>query len=296
MPELPEVETIRSDLAKKIVGRKITDFLLLSPKTLKNIDEADFKKLIIGSQIRKVKRRAKIIILDLNNDNNLIFHMKMTGHLLLEPSRFKVKKDGTWSIKEKELKDPFNQYIRAIFWLDNDIIMAFSDLRKFGYIKLIKDELIEDLLGDYGPEPFSKGFNHKYLKDLSSKRKISIKKLLMDQSLIAGIGNIYADEILFASKIHPEKAANKITDKEIGLIIENTKIILTKAIKMRGTSSSDYRDTSGKKGNYEKELLVYRRSNQPCRICQSKIERIVVGGRGTHFCPNCQKEKSNKND
>lgn len=288
MPELPEVETIRSDLEKKIIGKTITDFKLLWPKTLRETELATFIKKVIGQKVVSVNRRAKIIIAQLESGDNIIFHMKMTGHLLIEPSGIKVDENGKWLEKEGSLNDPYNQYIRAIFWLDDGNIIAFSDLRKFGYIKLLATDKLEAALDSYGPEPFSNQFNSNYLLARFKNKSIAIKKALLDQTIIAGIGNIYADEILFMSKIHPETPAKSLTINELGKIIENTQVILDASIKLRGTSSSDYRDTDGKKGEFEKMLKVYRRTGQKCVGCKSNIKRITVGGRGTHFCPKCQ--------
>lgn len=288
MPELPEVETIRGDLEKKIIGKKITDFKLLWPKTLRDVGLITFKKRVIGQEIVSVKRRAKIIFVKLENDDNIIFHMKMTGHLLIGPSELKVDDNGKWLERKGSLNDPYNQYIRAIFWLDDGNIVAFSDLRKFGYIKFLASDKLGEILDDYGPEPFSDKFNSGYLFERFNNKSIAIKKALLDQTIIAGIGNIYADEILFTSKIHPETPAKSLTINDLEKIIENTQVILNDSIKLRGTSSSDYRDTDGKKGEFEKMLKVYRRTGQECVSCSSNIKRITVGGRGTHFCPKCQ--------
>jgi formamidopyrimidine-DNA glycosylase len=288
MPELPEVETIRSDLEKKIIGKKVTDFILLWPKTLREIGLIAFKKKVIGQRVISVSRRGKIIIVQLESRDNVIFHMKMTGHLLIESSEFKVDENGKWLEEEGSLNDPYNQYIRAIFWLDDGNIIAFSDLRKFGYIKLLATDKLDEVLDNYGPEPFSNKFNSNYLLERFKNKSIAIKKALLDQTIIAGIGNIYADEILFMSKIHPETQAKSLKITDLEKIIDNTRTILDASIKLRGTSSSDYRDTDGKKGEYEKMLKVYRRTGQQCGSCNSDIKRIAVGGRGTHFCPKCQ--------
>lgn len=289
MPELPEVETIKRGLSSKIVGKEITDVKFLWEKTLKNSDIKTFKKTVIGKEVKSVERRAKSLFMELSDDIYLLFHMKMTGHLLIESETKKIDKNGRWIDDSNELSDPYNQYVRAVFWLNDGNILAFSDLRKLGYVKLLDKKDLNDFLAKYGPEPFSKEFNKEYLKDLFSKKKIAIKKVIMDQRNIAGIGNIYADEILFASGIHPERPANKITEKEIEKFITNTQEILKESIKLRGTSTSDYRDTEGKKGGFESKLKVYKRTGNPCQNCKEDVKRIVVGGRGTHFCSRCQK-------
>jgi len=292
MPELPEVETIKNDLQAEIVGAKILDINFLWPKIFQGDDIDKAKQKIIGEKIIGVTRRAKNLAIALSNNYHLLLHMKMTGHLLVEPDTKKVDKHGNWEAQEGQLKDSFNQYIRAIFWLDNNKILAFSDLRKFGYIKLLSADELKNFFDSYGPEPFSKNFNKEYLSKVFSSKKTAIKKVLTDQNIIAGIGNIYADEILWKTKIHPLTKANKLTDKEIEAIIKKTREILTCAINNRGTSTSDFRDTKGAKGSYGNKLAVYKRNGQQCPRDGVIIEKIKIGGRGTHFCPKEQKVRT----
>ncbi|MDD3481225.1 MAG: bifunctional DNA-formamidopyrimidine glycosylase/DNA-(apurinic or apyrimidinic site) lyase [Patescibacteria group bacterium] len=291
MPELPEVETIRRDLYDKVRGNKITDFRLLNQKTLKGIPEKEFKKGVTREKIVDIERRAKILVLKLTNDKNILLHMKMTGHLLIEPASKEVDDRGNWVTEEGPLKDSYNQYIRAIFYLSGDKICAFSDLRKFGYIKLVDKQELSQIFKDLGPEPFSREFTKEYLAQIFTGKRVAIKKVLMDQKNIAGIGNIYADEILYRAQVHPLTKADNLNEAEIAAIYQATKGILKEAIKLRGTSTSDFRDTEGEKGKYGMKLAVYKKNGQPCPNDGALIERIVVGGRGTHFCPLEQKEK-----
>jgi formamidopyrimidine-DNA glycosylase len=291
MPELPEVETIKKDLEQKIVGAKITDVNFLWNGILKNENIENFKKSVIGLTISGVNRRAKNLNVRLNGGLNLLFHMKMTGHLIVTDSHWQVDKNGRWLPHESEkspLTEPLNQYIRVIFSLDNGKIVAFSDLRKFGYVKLVSDAELQKIYKEYGPEPFSEEFNVDYLEKILVSKNMPIKKVLMDQKLVAGIGNIYADEILHESKIHPLKKASDLTKTDIKKIFESTRRILKEAVKLRGTSVSDFRDTNGEKGSFGNNLKVYRRVGLPCE-CGGKVERITLGGRGTHFCSKCQK-------
>lgn len=292
MPELPEVETIKRDLAKNLVGRKITKVDFLWPGILKGETTKKFSPAVIGTTISGVERRAKNLAVKLNNGQNLLFHMKMTGHLIITEGDWQVDEFGKWLHKngqESPLYDPLNQYIRLIFWLDNGKILAFSDLRKFAYVKMMNSDQLQEFFNAYGPEPLTDAFTQSYLTDILQSKKIAIKKVLMDQSLIAGIGNIYADEILFEAKIHPLKPASELKEEQISPLFKAIKKVLDKAVEARGTSVSDFRDTEGKKGEFEKQLKVYRRTGQPCYNDGTKIERIVVGGRGTHFCPTEQK-------
>lgn len=289
MPELPEVETIRTDLESEVLGLKFTDVIFLWPGSLKGIPQNKFKKTIVGRKIVAVERRAKNIAIKLEGGYALLMHMKMTGHLLIEDNDLRISPDGKWLDAQGALRDPLNQFIRVIFYLSNGKIMAFSDLRKFGYIKLLTLEQLTRVWQEYGPEPLTSSFNEGVLAGILANKKQAIKKVLMEQKNIAGIGNIYADEILWESRIHPLTPATNITTEQIRLLVSVSKKILQQAVSLRGTSTSDYRDTKGEKGNFEKELRAYRRTGLPCPRCQKPIQRISVGGRGTHFCPTCQK-------
>lgn len=293
MPELPEVETIKKDLKKNLVGKKINDINFLWPGILKGISEAEFKKIVIGKEVVGIERRAKNLNIRLDGkDLNLLFHMKMTGHLILVDDSWQVDSNGKWITqghKESPLVDPLNQYIRAVFYLDKNKMLAFSDLRKFAYIKLLTDEDLKKAFDEYGPEPFSSEFTVEYLFEILKSKNTTIKKVLMDQTIVAGIGNIYADEILWLARIHPLRPAKSLSEKEIKELCKSIKKILKKAVEMRGTSTSDFRDTEGKMGKYGDVRNVYRRTGEPCPRDGKPIKRISVGGRGTHFCLTCQK-------
>lgn len=294
MPELPEVETIKRDLEKNVVGRQIVGVEFLWPGILKDFSVTEFEKAVVGKKILQVERRAKNLNINLEGDITLLFHMKMTGHLIFTEDYWQVDEQGKWEKhqgEESPLYDPLNQYIRAIFYLSGDKILAFSDLRKFAYVKLLTNQELQKNYEQYGPEPFSPGFSAEYLKSIFSKKSLPIKRVIMDQAIIAGIGNIYADEILYETKIHPLTKASKLTEEEIEKFRANTISVLKKAVELRGTSTSDFRDTEGKKGEFGSVLKVYRRTGLPCFKDGAKIERIAVGGRGTHFCPKEQRVK-----
>lgn len=292
MPELPEVETIKNDLSQKIIGRKIISVFPLWKEIVKDIPFDAFIKQVEGQKITAVERRAKNLIIKLSDGLNLLIHLKMTGHFLIAEDSAEVSKDGRWVKAENRnlINDKQNQFIRIIFYLDNGQMLAMSDLRKFAYIKLVDDKELKTFLDKYGPEPFDKAFTAEILREILAKKKTAIKKVLMDQSQIAGIGNIYADEILWAARVHPLSPANKLPRKDVEAIYENTKKILSESLKRRGTSTSDFRDTEGKPGTFGDFRNVYRRTDLPCPVCGGPIARISLGGRGTHFCPVCQKE------
>lgn len=292
MPELPEVETIKNDLSKKIIGRKIISVFPLWKDIVKDVPFDAFAKQVEGRKIIAVERRAKNLIIKLSGGLNLLIHLKMTGHIIITSDKDTVSGDGRWEKTENKLllTDKMNQFIRVIFYLSGEKMMAMSDLRKFAYIKLVDDKELNEFLDQYGPEPFSKEFTPEKLEKIFGTKRIAIKKVLMDQKMIAGIGNIYADEILWASRVHPLSPANKLSQKDIEAIYENTKKILSESLKRRGTSTSDFRDTEGKAGTFGEFRNVYRRTDLPCPVCGKPIQRISLGGRGTHFCPTCQKE------
>ncbi len=292
MPELPEVETVKNDLKSKITGTKIVSVNALWPGIVKDTPYKVFVKQVEGAEIIKVKRRAKNLIISLSNGLNLLVHLKMTGHFLIAESSAEISKEGKW-LKAKNtdlLNDRQNQFIRIIFYLDNGMILAMSDMRKFAYIKLVGDKELQTFLSSYGPEPFSPEFTEERLKKILRAKNIVVKKVLMDQSKIAGIGNIYADEILWAARVHPLSVSYKLSDQDVKAIYQNIKKILKLAIEKRGTSTSDFRDTSGRKGTFGDLRNVYRRTDLPCPECGGSVKKITVGGRGTHFCPVCQKE------
>ncbi|RJO61550.1 bifunctional DNA-formamidopyrimidine glycosylase/DNA-(apurinic or apyrimidinic site) lyase [candidate division WS5 bacterium] len=293
MPELPEVETIKNDLKEQIIGKRIISVFPLWKEIVKDIPYELFVKQIEGKEIIDVERRAKNLIVRLSGGLNLLVHLKMTGHLFVEDEKSsEISKEGKWlkASSEDLVKDQQNQFIRIIFHLSGGKILAMGDMRKFAYIRLMDDRGLEEFLKNYGPEPLSSGFSAEKLASILKKKNTAIKKVLMDQSLVAGIGNIYADEILWASRVHPLSASSKLQDKDIEAIYENTRKILRLAIKRRGTSTSDFRDTKGLKGTYGDLRNVYQREGMPCPVCGGPVRKIKVGGRGTHFCPRCQKE------
>ncbi len=293
MPELPEVQTIVNDLNKKIIGRKITGIWFDAPKLIKGIKPEQLKNKIKGLKIEKVERRGKNILIYLSQNYILLIHLKMTGHLLVGKWEIIKVKSGTWKVKSKikdELDEKVNGYIHIIFYLDDSRQLALSDLRKFAKVVFGKKEEVEKLpeINKLGPEPLIKDFTFDKFKALIEKQRRGIKQVLMDQNIIAGIGNIYSDEILWLAKVHPLFPAGDLNRKQIKRIYTAMKKILNKALKLRGTSVSDYRDTSGKVGFYGEKRFVYQKEGKPCPICGGAIKRIKIGGRSAHYCPACQ--------
>jgi len=286
MPELPEVQTIVDELNEKIKGRVIEDVWVGKKKLIKNFSVSELK----GKKIVQVARRAKYIIIELSDDLILLVHLKMTGHFLL--GKWKTEKDESFPAIEGPIKDdPYNSYVHIIFYLDSGEELGFSDLRQFGKMELYTKKEFSNLkeIKELGPEPFSKAFTLDYFKSIVKKKKTNIKKLLLDQEKIAGIGNIYSSEILFLSKINPERKTESLTEEEMESIYEAIKIILKKALALKGTSMSDYRRLKGNKGNYQSSVLVYGRKGMKCLDCNGIIRYVKIGSRGTFYCPHCQK-------
>jgi len=294
MPELPEVQTIVDDLNKKVRGLTITDVWTDWPKYFKRSPGGfdGFTKTVKGKKINKVWRLGKNIIFDLSGNQKIIIHQKMTGHMIIGTWDLEL---GIWRPKEKGLlAERVNGYIHVMFWLSNGKMLALSDLRKFAKVLVAPEKDFKNLedVKNIGPDPLKLSFKLKEFKSLIIKKRGVIKKVLMDQNVISGIGNIYADDILFTAKIHPLKKTEKLNDNELKAILDATKKILKKAVKLRGTSTSDYRDTSGKKGGYGNIRLAYQREGEKCpNKCGSIIKRIKIGSRSAHFCPICQKLK-----
>lgn len=275
MPELPEVETIKNQLGKKLKGKKIKDVKILFAKIVK-APLNDFRRAVLNSKIINIRRRAKLIIIDISNGYSLLIHLKMTGQLIYHPNFRNSSCDA---------------HTHLILNFQNNGELFYNDQRKFGYIKLLKTDKIKELLDkEYGPEPLDKRFTLSIFKKLLIKKpRARIKQSLLDQKNIAGIGNIYADEILFFSGIRPARIISTLTENEIKKIFQGIKKILANAIKFRGSSVSNYLDSRGRAGKYHLKLKVYSRHSQPCLKCKTKIQKIKLAGRGTHFCPKCQK-------
>lgn len=285
MPELPEVQTIVNDLNQELIGYKILDFQTSWQKGLK-FYQTDFEQKIKNQIIQGARRFGKHIILDLNNSYSLVIHLKMTGHLLLkkDPDNF-------------YFKDRVNQYIRHTFLLEDKnkekINLDFSDLRKFGWIDLVLNNEVEKLksIQILGIDALSKKLNFPIFNQLLNKKpKSLIAIFLLDQSIISGIGNIYRSEILFESQINPQAKIKDLDLAQRKKIYSAIRSILNKAIELRGTSDSDFRDLSGVPGGFQDKLKVYRRHNQVCLICQKTIiQRIKISQRSVFFCSLCQK-------
>ena len=271
MPELPEVETTASDLRPHLVGAQITGVHVLWPRTIAAPDLPLFAALVPGQRIISVGRRAKFLIMTLESGDSLLVHLRMTGGLLVEKSATPAPED---------------RYTRAWFDLDGDRRLVFSDPRKFGRIWLVRNT--GEVLGRLGPEPMSDEFTPEVLAAALQGRRVAIKPLLLNQAVVAGLGNIYADEALFLARIHPLRRAAELTTDEVQRLHAAIRQVLVEAIGQRGTTLRDFRPPNGGKGNYQEIRRVYGLEDKPCPNCGTPIQRKVIAQRSAHFCPHCQ--------
>lgn len=282
MPELPEVETVVSDLNKKIKGHIVADFWSDWPKAIKGKTLKKFQQEIKGRKIVGARRLGKNIFIDLSGGKTLYIHLKMTGHLL-------IKEENKTN---QYFADKVNNYVHHIWYLGKKKRMEFSDVRKFAKIVLDDTEKINNLpeIKKLGIDAVSPQFTFQKFEEILEKQKSKpIGIVLMDQERIAGIGNIYRSEILFEAGVLPERKVGSLSLDERKLIFKYIGKVLAKAIKLRGTSESDYRDTSGAPGGFQKVMKIYKKTGKRCPKCDTIVKRSTLGQRSIFFCPGCQK-------
>ena len=273
MPELPEVETVKRDLAKSVLGQRIDAVRILDARVIRDIAPDQFKSRLKGRTIQDISRRGKAIICSLDQGYYLIVQLMMTGQL----------------VYLKALPDVLLKETKVIFTLSNGSHLIYNDQRLFGRLSLIQN------LNDFkhfsllGPEPFDQTFNPGYIRETFKRKSVAVKSVLLDHTFVAGIGNIYASEILFRSQVDPRRRALSLKMAEINRLHQITIEVLNEAIKWRGSSMRNYRDGQGQKGRFNERIKVYAREDEPCEACKKPITRIVQGGRSTFFCKKCQK-------
>lgn len=305
MPELPEVEYTARQLRTNVVGATIRNALVFWDRTIGYPDVPDFLAEIAERRIEGVRRRGKLLVLDLSGDLLLTIHRRMTGNLLLLPPGWEIDTSlretnpAAWDTKgptfrfkgSAEDSATYSEwlYCRVCFDLDDGRRLVFTDPRKFGRIELWPREREAEALEGLGLEPLSDEFTAERLMQALAGHKGAIKQVLLDQGIVAGLGNIYADEALFYAAIHPLRRANSLTATEVQLLREGIVAVLTHSIGHGGTSFSQFRDLWGEAGENYNHVLVYHQQGKPCVRCGTPIERITVAQRSTHFCPTCQK-------
>ena len=286
MPELPEVEIVKKSLKKNVKDKKILD-VIVTNRNLRFKVEKDFEKILKNRKIQNVNRYAKNIILELNGNIYVIVHLGMTGTFhLIRNNIYKNTNLSFYQSKDLPIK---HNHIILIF---KKFRLIYNDPRRFGFFKLLKDkESFKLYLNNIGYEPLDKNFNLKYLKKSILFRKKCIKSILLDQKIISGIGNIYANEILFHSGLNPSKKGIKLRDFELKYLYKYSKLVLKKAILKGGSSIRDFRNTEGAKGSFQDNFKVYNKDDHNCpnKKCNYKIKKINISNRSTFYCENCQK-------
>lgn len=310
MPELPEVEYTARQLRASVVGATISSALVFWERTVGHADLPDFLQQVAGRRIEAVRRRGKFLILDLSGNLFLSIHRRMTGNLFLLPPGWEIdnslrETDAlAWSrrgpsfvaasVQNVDLRavsdeETMYAYGRVCFNLDDGRRLLYTDPRKFGRVELWPRDCEALAFKGLGPEPLDADFTVEWLEQALSRRKGAIKQALLAQEVVAGMGNIYADEALYYAAIYPLRRANSLTPAEIQLLHRGIVAALTLGIEHGGTSFNDYRDLWGEAGDNYNHVRVYQQDGKPCPRCGTLIERIVIAQRGTHFCPGCQK-------
>jgi len=267
MPELPEVETIKNELSPWVVGQSFTEVTIFDARLVCDGSVEEFRRGLIGQKVKSLKRRGKYLIFYLSNDKSLIMHLRMTGILLLNPKGV-------------------DRYARAIFHFSNGHRLVFSDRRRLGLIWLVDDA--NTVVCKLGPEPLDESFTPGVLGQRLNRHHIPVKAALLDQCIVAGIGNMYADEALFAARIHPLRRADDLSPEEVLTLYHCIHRVLEAAIDCKGASVDTYMRPEGELGTAHFDFKVAHRGGEPCPVCGSNIERCVVQNRGSYFCPRCQ--------
>ncbi|HWT39668.1 MAG TPA: bifunctional DNA-formamidopyrimidine glycosylase/DNA-(apurinic or apyrimidinic site) lyase [Dongiaceae bacterium] len=290
MPELPEVETVRRGLADLIIGKTVMAETHDTEKGFPNAP-SDVTAFLLGATVTAVRRRAKVLMIDLSSDHSLLIHLKMTGQLVFvgktPESRF-----GAGHPNDSLIGELPDKSTRVTLAFNDGTKLFFNDQRKFGWMKLIPTIEIPnvDFMKKVGPEPLAADFTAEdFIGRLSRRSKTNIKAALLDQTVIAGVGNIYADESLWGAKIHPKRLVSSLTEAEMTKLYHELRDVMNLAIEKGGSSNHTYVNAEGKKGSYMNFARVFRREGLPCPRCGTTIEKLRVAGRGTHICPFCQK-------
>lgn len=289
MPELSEVETVRRGLSKLIVGQTITKVTVLNPRSMQATAD-DINDRIVGHKVVDVRRRAKMLMIDLDGGWTLLAHLKMTGQMV-------YRGDADWGgghPNDSFLAQLPDRSTRIEFDLDNNNKLFFNDQRKFGWIKLIQTKAIAglSLIQKLGPEPLTGDPTDEFINRIRHHKKSPIKATILDQTVLAGVGNIYADESLWLARIHPQTHVENLDDADLRRLLQAIQQVMTESLEAGGSTARNYVKADGSRGDYlDKFAAVYKRDGQPCKRCGAEIIKLRVAGRGTHICPNCQQLK-----
>lgn len=289
MPELPEVETVRRGLHELIIGRTVASIREFdSPKSFPNA-ESDIKEFLVGACITDVRRRAKVLLIELSSQYTLVVHLKMTGQLVF---RAKSVSFGAGHPNKSLIGELPDRSTRVMIQFTDDSHLYFNDQRKFGWMKLYPSLEVPniDFMQKVGPEPLEDSFTAKeFIQQIRRRNGTTVKAAILDQTVLAGVGNIYADESLWGAKVHPATRVKDISDSQLATLLREIKYVMNLAIEKGGSTDKNYVNAEGKKGSYMSFARVFRREGRECpRHSGTVIEKIRVAGRGTHICPICQ--------
>ena len=289
MPELPEVEVVKRSLTNKVQNLIIKEVKINDHRLRYNINKNEIRK-IVGLRLKKIKRRSKFLLFFFNKNIVMLVHLGMTGKFFFINNKdMKFKTSFYYDINDEKDK----KHDRVIFFFNKNQKLIYNDVRKFGFIKFFNNESINDNLhlNKLGPEPLGQEFNYVYTKRYIAGRSRVIKDIMMDQKFVSGIGNIYANEILFLSKVKPDRKVKTLKNFELKKIIKFTKRVLNSSIKLGGSSIKDFSSSNGKKGSFQQHFKVYGKKDEPCsnKNCKSKIFKSIISNRATFFCSKCQK-------
>jgi len=292
MPELPEVETVRRGLLSLIVGRSVKAVEHDTPKSFPNAT-ADVERFLIGAKVSDVRRRAKVLMIDLSTDYTLVIHLKMTGQMVFvaQPSDTSGLRFGAGHPNESLVGNLPDRSTRVTVTFEDGSHLYFNDQRKFGWVRLLPTLEVPniDFMQKVGPEPLDADFTAEQFAERFKRRaRTSIKAALLDQTVVAGVGNIYADESLWGAKIHPQRLVGNITPSEFVLLYAELRSVMNIAIEKGGSTDKNYVNAEGKRGSYLTFARVFRREGKPCPRCGTTIVKFKAAGRGTHICPHCQ--------
>jgi len=287
MPELPEVETVCRQLDPELAGVTIEALEVLDPRWCRPIPPDELERMVRGATIEGLGRRGKYLLLALDGARTLVMHLRMTGNLVLVDDESKLDPSEGRRLYEGE-RSTSERHLRARFRLGDGRQLWFTDPRRFGEAFLVDDDRLVDRFAKLGVEPLSADFTSAYLGEMAMGRTAPLKSFLLDQSRLAGVGNIYADEALFRARLHPLSPAGSMKPEHLEALRDGVVAALEAGIDGGGASIDDYRDGRGEKGGMQDEFLVHTREGEPCPRCAAPISRIVVSGRSTYYCPSCQ--------
>jgi formamidopyrimidine-DNA glycosylase len=287
VPELPEVETIRRGLHRRITSKLIRAVKVDRAKMVRGMSARQFTRALTGKYFARIDRRGKLFIVSLQGlSQYLLIHLKMTGQLIYQDARSTIAGGHGWPPLTEKLP---NKYSHVIFSFSDGSHLYFNDMRQFGFVQLVNSQQLAAALRQFGLEPLHASFTWEAFRQAMDSRQTTLKAVLLNQAIIAGLGNIYADEVSFQARVRPQRPVGRLRQKELRALYRAIPAVLRRAVRYGGTTWRNYRDADGGRGNFTRLLQVYGRAGQPCKRCGSTLKRIKLVGRGTVYCPSCQR-------